>query len=75
MIAALDCVDYATMFGEDDPSALIRALRPDVVCKGGDYRAANIPELAAVESIGGRFVWLRQVPGVRSSSLIARARR
>ena len=75
LIAALEVVDCAVLFGEDDPVALIRALRPDTVCKGGEYRGQVLPEQVAIEDLGGSFVHLRQVRGVRSSLLVARARR
>ena len=75
LLAGLECVDYVVLFGEDTATSLIRALKPDIVCKGGEYRAERVPEQEAIESLGGRFVLLRQVPRVRSSSLIKRARR
>jgi rfaE bifunctional protein nucleotidyltransferase chain/domain len=75
LVAALACVDWVVLFGEPTPVPLIRALRPDVVAKGGEYRGTPPPEREAIEALGGRFVYLRQVPGARSTSLIARARR
>jgi D-beta-D-heptose 7-phosphate kinase/D-beta-D-heptose 1-phosphate adenosyltransferase len=75
LVAGLSCVDYVVLFGEESGAPLIRALRPDVVCKGGEYRGERTPEQREVESLGGRFVLLRQVPGVRSSLLLnARSR-
>jgi rfaE bifunctional protein nucleotidyltransferase chain/domain len=74
LIAALASVEAVALFPEDSAAALIRALRPDVVCKGGEYRGERIPEQIAIESVGGRFVHLRQVPGVRTSLLVARMR-
>ena len=73
LIAGLGVVDFVVLFGEEDAAALIRELRPAVYCKGGEYRRRRIPEQDAIESVGGRFRLLRQVPGVRSSRLIARA--
>jgi D-beta-D-heptose 7-phosphate kinase/D-beta-D-heptose 1-phosphate adenosyltransferase len=74
LVAGLACVDYVALFGEDAPLALIRALRPDVVCKGADYRGKRPPEQVLIESLGGRFRLLRDVPGVRSSLLVERVR-
>ena len=74
LIAALGCVEAVALFAEDSAAPLIRAIRPDIVCKGGEYRGARIPEQEAVESVGGRFVHLRQVPGVRTTLLLERAR-
>ncbi len=75
LIGGLGCVDWVVLFGEQTAAPLIRALRPDVVCQGGDWDGPPTPEQVMIESLGGRFTLLRQTPGVRSSLLIARARR
>lgn len=75
LVAGLQAVDYVVLFGEDTPAGLIRAIEPDVVCKGSEYRGTRPEEQVAIESLGGRFALLRQVPGVRSSLVLARARR
>ena len=54
MLAALASVSVVTWFEEDTPEALIRALRPDLIVKGGDYDMARLPETRLVESWGGR---------------------
>ena len=75
LLAGLACVDYVVLFGADTAAQLIRALEPDVVCKGGEYRGARTPEQEAIESLGGTFVLLRQTPGVRSSLILQRSKR
>jgi len=75
VLAALACVDWVVSFPESTPAALIRALRPDVLAKGGDWRLDEIVGRDDVESWGGRVVRLREVPGVRTSLIVARARR
>ena len=40
LLAALDCVDYVTIFGEDTAEATVALLTPDVYVKGADYAAA-----------------------------------
>ncbi len=37
VLAALDCVDYITIFGEDTATETLALLRPSVYVKGGDY--------------------------------------
>lgn len=54
VLAALECVDYVTLFGEETPAELIRAIRPDVDVKGGDYAIEDMPEAEVMRSIGGR---------------------
>ena len=48
VLDGLASVDWVTPFSEDTPEALLSALRPDVLAKGGDY--------AESEVVGGDFV-------------------
>ncbi len=75
ILAALACVDWVVVFREDTPLATIRALRPDVLAKGGDWSLDTIVGRREVEGWGGRVVRLREVPGVRTTRIIARARK
>jgi len=54
VIAALEAVSLVTSFDEHTPLALIRKLKPDVLVKGGDWRAQDIVGAADVESWGGK---------------------
>jgi D-beta-D-heptose 7-phosphate kinase/D-beta-D-heptose 1-phosphate adenosyltransferase len=73
VLAALACVDWVVPFREPTPRALIEALRPDVLAKGGDWALDEIVGRREVESFGGRVVLLREIPGVRTSALVSRA--
>jgi len=42
VIAALETVDYVTLFDEETPYELIRLVRPDVLVKGGDWKKEEI---------------------------------
>jgi len=75
MLAALRCVDWVVLFGEQTPLALIRAVRPDVLAKGGDWKPGEIVGSAEVLGWGGRVERLRVVPGIRSTILLERVRR
>ncbi len=55
VLAALECVDYVTLFAEDTPIELILAVQPDIQVKGGDYAAEDMPEAEVMKSIGGRI--------------------
>jgi D-beta-D-heptose 7-phosphate kinase/D-beta-D-heptose 1-phosphate adenosyltransferase len=74
LLAALACVDWVVVFPESTPLALIRRLRPDVLAKGGDWAPNAIVGRAEVLGWGGRVVRLREVPGVRTTRILARAR-
>ena len=70
VLAALACVDWVVVFAEPTPLALIRSLGPDVLAKGGDWALDAIVGRAEVEARGGRVVRLRQIPGIRTTTLI-----
>jgi len=74
ILAGLACVDWVVVFGSDTPLALIRALRPAVLAKGGDWALEEIVGRADVEGWGGRVVRLREVPGIRTTRLLEKAR-
>lgn len=42
VLAALESVSYVCIFNEDTPYNLIKAVRPDVLVKGGDYKPSEI---------------------------------
>ena len=42
VLSALEMVDYVTVFNEETPYETIRALQPDVLVKGGDWRVEDI---------------------------------
>ncbi len=58
MLAALSAVDLVVPFDEPTPHDLIQRLRPEVLCKGGDYTRDTIVGADIIESYGGRVVVL-----------------
>ena len=65
VLAALECVDHVTIFGESTPLKLIQALRPHVLVKGGDWAKNKIVGADVVESYGG---CVKTVPFVQGFS-------
>lgn len=74
MLAALEMVDCVTIFGEDTPAALIKDLKPDVLVKGGDYRAEGVVGRNTVEASGGRVAIVPFVRGRSTTGLIKKIR-
>jgi D-beta-D-heptose 7-phosphate kinase / D-beta-D-heptose 1-phosphate adenosyltransferase len=72
VLEALDCVDAVVEFDEDEPSAVLDQLRPDVWAKGGDYGGSPLPEASVVRAHGGRVVLLPYLDGRSTSSIIQR---
>jgi D-beta-D-heptose 7-phosphate kinase/D-beta-D-heptose 1-phosphate adenosyltransferase len=72
VLAALDSVDLVGVFGEDTPLALIDALRPDVLVKGGDYSLDEVVGREQVEAWGGRVELVPVVEGFSTTDLVRR---
>jgi D-beta-D-heptose 7-phosphate kinase/D-beta-D-heptose 1-phosphate adenosyltransferase len=70
LLAALECVDAVVIFPEDTPLAIIRALHPDVLIKGGDYAPADVVGRSEVEGWGGRLVIVPLSPGHSTTATI-----
>lgn len=76
LVAALEPVDFAVIFEEDSPAALLARLRPDVHCKGPDYGSPEaVPEYEVVRAYGGRTVLVGDPKDHATSDLIERLRR
>ena len=73
VLASLRAVDAITIFEEDTPRDLIAALLPDILVKGGDYRAEDVAGKAEVEAAGGKVVILPFLAGRSTSSILQRA--
>ncbi len=54
LVAGLGCVDFVTIFDAPTVEPLLRALRPDVHCKGTDYTPDTVPERAVARELGIR---------------------
>ncbi len=74
LVAALQAVDYVTIFDEPDPVRVISLLRPDVHCKGADYADGRrpVPEREVVEGYGGEIRFLPLHEGRSTTGLIGR---
>jgi len=74
VMAALEMVDYVTIFDEDTPYELIKQLQPDVLVKGGDWKPDDIVGADVVRARGGVVRSLRFAPGYSTTRLVDRIR-
>lgn len=74
LVAGLRCVDVVTVFDEDTPEALIRALLPDVLVKGADYEGRDVVGADAVRGAGGEVRLVELEPGRSTTDLARRIR-
>ncbi|TDI48464.1 MAG: D-glycero-beta-D-manno-heptose 1-phosphate adenylyltransferase [Acidobacteria bacterium] len=75
LVAGFACVDYVTVFDELDARALLRAVHPDVHCKGSDYTAATVPEADLAAELGWRITIVGDTKHHATSSLIERIKK
>jgi len=60
ILAALEAVDYVVVFDEDTPYDLIKAIKPHVLSKGGDYEGKEVvgqdiaDELKLIQFVDGK---------------------
>lgn len=74
MLAALEDVDYVTVFDDPTPLRLLRLFKPDVLVKGDAYGADGVVGREVVEKQGGRVALAPMVQGVSTSTLLQRIR-
>lgn len=69
-LAALESVDFVTIFDEPDPHKIISDLQPDVLVKGGDWPIEKIIGRDIVEARGGKVVNVPYVEGASTTGII-----
>jgi len=75
VVASLDAVDYVTLFDDPTPLRLIECLRPDVLVKGGDWKAESVVGGDAVRSWGGRVVIVSLTEGASTTNIVEKVLR
>jgi D-beta-D-heptose 7-phosphate kinase/D-beta-D-heptose 1-phosphate adenosyltransferase len=70
VLAALKPVDWVVPFSEDTPARLIGHVLPDILVKGGDYRAEDVAGHDAVTKNGGQVRILDFHAGYSTTDMI-----
>ena len=71
VLAALAAVDAVVIFTQDTPLELIKALRPDVLAKGADYRGGMV----VGSEFAGRVALIPLLKGRSTTALAAKLSR
>jgi rfaE bifunctional protein nucleotidyltransferase chain/domain len=74
LLAALECVDLVTIFGESVPLPVLEIVRPDIYVKGGDYDVDTTPEARLARTWGARSVAIPFEHERSTTALLARVR-
>jgi rfaE bifunctional protein nucleotidyltransferase chain/domain len=74
VLAALECVDFVTIFHSERVTPLVRAIQPPIYVKGGDYsmESLNAEELSALREIGAAIHILPLAPGKSTTATIGK---
>lgn len=75
VLAALESVDFVTVFGETTPRELIAEILPAVLVKGSDWGPDEIIGREEVEAAGGQVISIPLEAGYSTTKLIERIRR
>ncbi len=71
ILAALEMVDYLTLFDTDTVSPLLTLLKPHIHAKGTDYTEETVPERDIVQQYGGQVAIVGDPKDHASSTLIS----
>jgi len=69
VLAAMETVDYITIFDEPDPLKTVEKVKPDILVKGQDWEKKGVIGADFVKSYGGSVVLAPLVEG-KSSTLV-----
>jgi D-beta-D-heptose 7-phosphate kinase/D-beta-D-heptose 1-phosphate adenosyltransferase len=72
VLASLSCVAAVVIFDEDTPTNVIRALRPDLLVKGGEYSPQQVAGADLVETWGGKLLLVEMMPGWSTTQTLSR---
>lgn len=75
ILASLAIVDAVTIFTEDTPLELIKAIMPDILVKGGDYTVEQIAGAKEVIANGGEVKIVPLLDGFSTTGIIDKIHR
>ncbi len=70
ILAAFEFIDLVVLFDEDTPYELIKAVKPDVLVKGADYKAEDIVGYDIVTKKGGAVETITFVEGFSTTDIV-----
>ena len=75
ILAALEFVDFVTIFPELTPLKLINYLKPDVLIKGGDWPEEKVVGREEVKKWGGKVAIIPEVEGKSTTNVVEKIRK
>jgi len=70
VLAALECIDFVTIFSELTPLELICYLKPDILIKGGDWPEDKVVGRNEIRQWGGHVTIIPEVAGKSTTNIV-----
>jgi D-beta-D-heptose 7-phosphate kinase/D-beta-D-heptose 1-phosphate adenosyltransferase len=70
ILAALEFVDYVTIFSELTPRELINLLQPNILIKGGDWPEEKVIGREEIKKWGGKVIIIPQIAGKSTTNIV-----
>lgn len=70
VLAALECIDFITIFPELTPLELICYLKPDILIKGGDWPEDQVVGRNEIKQWGGNVTLVPEVAGKSTTNIV-----
>jgi D-beta-D-heptose 7-phosphate kinase/D-beta-D-heptose 1-phosphate adenosyltransferase len=75
ILAALEFIDFITIFEELTPLELINYLKPDILIKGGDWPEEKVVGREEVKKWGGRVAIIPEVEGKSTTNIVEKIKK
>ncbi|MEZ0224515.1 MAG: D-glycero-beta-D-manno-heptose-7-phosphate kinase [Alphaproteobacteria bacterium] len=72
ILSALEMVDLVVVFDEDTPIEYLKAVKPDVLVKGGQYKLEEVVGYDLITSWGGKVVRAEMEEGFSTTNTISK---
>ena len=75
ILAALEFIDFITIFNELTPLELINYLKPDILIKGGDWPEEKVVGREEIKKWGGRVAIIPEVEGKSTTNIVEKIKK
>jgi D-beta-D-heptose 7-phosphate kinase/D-beta-D-heptose 1-phosphate adenosyltransferase len=75
ILAALEFIDFVTIFRELTPLELINYLKPDILIKGGDWPEEKVVGREEIKKWGGRVAIIPEVKGKSTTNIVEKIKK
>jgi D-beta-D-heptose 7-phosphate kinase/D-beta-D-heptose 1-phosphate adenosyltransferase len=75
VLAALEFIDFVTIFPELTPLELINYLKPDILIKGGDWPEDKVVGREEIKKWGGRVAIIPEVKGKSTTNIVEKIKK